>query len=149
MKLPDEQLILDTNILLHLLRARNAGRAIETTYAVGQRTPRALISVVTKGELKALGYKFGWNAAQRDRLNAMLSGLLSADISHDSIQEAYARLDHASATFGVKMGKNDLWIAATAQVTGGVLLTTDRDFDHLHPSSVRVEYVDIERLTSE
>lgn len=29
------------------------------------------------------------------------------------------------------MGKNDLWIAATAYVTGATLLTTDADFDHL------------------
>jgi len=31
------------------------------------------------------------------------------------------------------MGKNDLWIAATAHVTGATLLTTDKDFDHLDP----------------
>lgn len=29
------------------------------------------------------------------------------------------------------MGKNDLWIAATASITGAILLTTDPDFDHL------------------
>jgi tRNA(fMet)-specific endonuclease VapC len=29
------------------------------------------------------------------------------------------------------MGKNDIWIAATAKVTGIPLLTTDPDFDHL------------------
>lgn len=31
----------------------------------------------------------------------------------------------------IKVGKNDLWIAATAQVTNSKLVTTDRDFDHL------------------
>jgi predicted nucleic acid-binding protein len=30
------------------------------------------------------------------------------------------------------MGKNDLWIAATAYALNAVLLTTDADFDHLH-----------------
>lgn len=30
------------------------------------------------------------------------------------------------------MGKNDLWIAATASALDLTLLTTDRDFDHLH-----------------
>jgi len=29
------------------------------------------------------------------------------------------------------MGKNDLWIAATASVLGAKLLTTDGDFNHL------------------
>jgi len=31
----------------------------------------------------------------------------------------------------VTVGKNDLWIAATAQVTNSKLVTTDKDFDHL------------------
>ncbi len=30
------------------------------------------------------------------------------------------------------MGKNDLWIAATAFVYDAALITTDNDFDHLH-----------------
>jgi predicted nucleic acid-binding protein len=29
------------------------------------------------------------------------------------------------------MGKNDLWIAATAYVTQAESITTDQDFDHL------------------
>jgi len=29
------------------------------------------------------------------------------------------------------MGKNDLWIAATAHVVDATILTTDKDFDHL------------------
>lgn len=30
------------------------------------------------------------------------------------------------------MGKNDLWIAATAHALNAALLTTDGDFEHLH-----------------
>jgi tRNA(fMet)-specific endonuclease VapC len=30
------------------------------------------------------------------------------------------------------MGKNNLWIAATAALPGLKLVTTDGDFDHLH-----------------
>jgi len=30
------------------------------------------------------------------------------------------------------MGKNDLWIAATAAITESKLMTTDGDFDHLN-----------------
>ena len=39
------------------------------------------------------------------------------------------------------MGKNDVWIAATAQVTNTIILTADKDFDHLHPQLVTREYV--------
>ena len=31
-----------------------------------------------------------------------------------------------------KMGKNDLWIAATARLLDAPLMTTDGDFDHLN-----------------
>jgi len=29
------------------------------------------------------------------------------------------------------MGKNDLWIAATAHILRATLVTTDKDFDHV------------------
>lgn len=60
MKLAGEQLVLDTNILLHLLRGKTAAALLEREYGISRRSPRAIISVVTKGELKALGYKFHW-----------------------------------------------------------------------------------------
>jgi hypothetical protein len=37
-KLAGEQLVLDTNILVHLLRGKQAGRVIERLYGIGQRT---------------------------------------------------------------------------------------------------------------
>jgi len=43
------------------------------------------------------------------------------------------------------MGKNDIWIAATASVYGLTLLTTDKDFDHLNEVHVNLEYIDIEQ----
>lgn len=61
---------------------------------------------------------------------------------------AYARLDVESRKLGRRMGKNDLWIAAVACVQSAVILTTDSDFDHLHPTSVRVECVDVVSLMS-
>lgn len=36
------------------------------------------------------------------------------------------------------MGKNDLWIAATAFLLDIPLLTKDSDFDHLHPNFIQV-----------
>jgi predicted nucleic acid-binding protein len=40
------------------------------------------------------------------------------------------------------MGKNDLWIAATASVLGAKLLTTDHGFDHLSGIFLEVVYID-------
>lgn len=40
------------------------------------------------------------------------------------------------------MGKNDLWIAACAKASGAALLTTDKDYLHLDPDQLSVEWVD-------
>ena len=55
---------------------------------------------------------------------------------------AYGEIDTASDALGHRMGKNDLWIAATARVLGLTVLTTDKDFDHLHPTWIDREWVD-------
>lgn len=147
MKLADEPLVLDTNILLHLLRGKKAAEFLEREYGISRRSPRAIISVVTKGELKALGYKFDWGPTQHERLDAMLAGLPAADISHRAVWNAYAEIELSSIALGVKMGKNDLWISATTLlIVGGVLLTTDADFDHLAPIGVKVERILEEQL---
>jgi tRNA(fMet)-specific endonuclease VapC len=146
MRLEGAQLVLDTNILVHLLRGKHAGQVVERLYGVSQRSPRAIISVVTKGELKSLAYKLDWGPDKRARLEAMLAGLPAADISHTAVYNAYADLDFRSMLLGIKMGKNDLWIAATTSVTGGVLLTTDGDFDHLAQTGLRVERLLDEQL---
>ena len=40
------------------------------------------------------------------------------------------------------MGKNDVWIAATALFAGLPLLTTDKDFRFLDNNPIRVMWVD-------
>jgi len=39
------------------------------------------------------------------------------------------------------MGKNDLWITATAHVTNATLLTMDKDFQHLKDVYLELENV--------
>ena len=36
------------------------------------------------------------------------------------------------------MGKNDLWIAATVSVTNATLVTTDKDFNHLDKTYLKL-----------
>lgn len=43
------------------------------------------------------------------------------------------------------MGKNDLWLAATAHATGATLMTTDKDFDSISP--IFIERILIEPTT--
>lgn len=79
---------------------------------------------------------------EKKKLEKLLRRYVIIDISHNdrSMMEAYARIDAFSQgklvgfTLGLSsrnMGKNDLWIAATASITKAKLLTTNADFDHL------------------
>jgi predicted nucleic acid-binding protein len=40
-----------------------------------------------------------------------------------------------------KMGKNDLWIAATAHLLNATLITTDNDFDHLKDAFIKLHKI--------
>lgn len=139
MKLAGEQLVLDTNILVHWLRGKEFGAKLHADYALGARSPRPIVPLVVKAEIKSLAYQFNWGDDRHRALDELLRALPIAEISSEPVIDTYARLDHESRKLGRRMGKNDLWIAGVASVQGAVILTTDKDFDHLHPTMVRVE----------
>ena len=62
-------------------------------------------------------------------------------ITNSKIIEAYAVIDSHFQLQGHSMGKNDLWIAATAHATGATLLTTDKDFDPLTPMFIARDWI--------
>jgi tRNA(fMet)-specific endonuclease VapC len=75
------------------------------------------------------------------------------DINHDAVLQSYAEIDAFSqgkltsknlpvGMSARNMGKNDLWIAATASVLNATLLTTDDDFDHLNGVFLTVIVID-------
>ena len=133
--------LLDTNILVHLIRGDALGKAIETNFALAGSLSRCLISVVTVGEMYSLARQWGWGQKKLDQLQALLDQLVWIDINHPDILETYAELEDISHRAGRSIGKNELWIAATAKVSGATLLTLDRDFEHLaatHLTGIRV-----------
>ena len=69
---------------------------------------------------------------KRSQMSFVLGYFTRISINDEEILQAYADTDTFSRKSGVRMGKNDLWIAATAQVYKVTLVTTDADFDHLH-----------------
>ena len=148
MKLAGDQLVLDTNILVHWFRGKDAGAKLRTDYGLGSRSPRPIVPVVVKAEIKSLALQFAWGTEKQRALDELLRELPVADISSDHVIAAYAELDDESRKRGRRMGKNDLWIAAVAKVQGAVILTTDQDFDDLarEPSLVRLERVDVSTL---
>lgn len=129
--------LLDTNVLVHLIRQNTIGRRIEAEHGLAGRPERPLVSFVTLGEARALALKLGWGVKRTRRLDDLLSQLVVVNINQGDILDHYATLDHHSEKISRparRMGKNDLWIAATASALSAVLVTTDGDFDHLAPA---------------
>ena len=134
--------LLDTNVLVALIRADPLGEAIDRRFALRSSLNRSMICLVTVGEMLSLARQFGWGQAKRDELQALLDEVVWIDINHPDILDAYGEIDHASRAQGRRMGKNDVWIAATARVAKTTLLTTDLDFDHLHNSHIDRIWID-------
>lgn len=140
-------LLLDTNILIHLARGGIAAQRLEAAYALASRRLTPFVSVVTVGELLSFAQRNGWGGGKLAALERMIAHLVVVDIGRDPVLRAYAQFDAALTKAGTRMGQqNDLWIAATAAATGAVVLTTDRDFDPLHPAHIQREWVDPETL---
>ncbi len=87
----------------------------------------------------------GWEGARRLALDKALHEFVTVDIAGSEIVEAYRRIEEANAAIPMghqNMGKNDVWIATTAMVTGLPVLTTDKDFNHLNGNLLDVHYFD-------
>lgn len=139
--------LLDTNVVLALVRGRELGARINRQFGLTASKRRPLVSVVTHGEVRVLASRNGWGDAKLDALRGALEGLVTVDIHVAEVLDAYVAIDLYSQRHpdGARnMGKNDLWIAACAKAAGATLLTTDRDFSHLAPDVVGVEFIDPE-----
>ncbi len=132
----------DTNILVHYARRSALYQRIEATYHLTQSDPPPLISIVTRGEILSLAVQFGWGQRRRQELDRFVRRCTTVNLDYPGLLEAYAEMDAYSLAIGRKLGDNDLWIAATAKVTGALLLTTDKDFDHLHSAFIQRDWID-------
>ena len=137
--------LLDTNILLYLIRGQELGQYIDTTYSLRAQPQRPLVCVVSHGETWTLARRNRWGDEKREALRLMLTNLVTVDLHHDDVIEAYVEIEEAAdqrPAGAANMGKNDVWIAAVAKVSGATLLTTDHDFDFLfgtHIQGVRID----------
>lgn len=134
--------VLDTNILIAYIRGGKLGQRIEATYQLLAASRPPLISIVTEGEVRSLAQRNNWGAAKQQQMENLLGTLLRVSLDAPRLIAAYADIDAYSERRGRSMGKNDVWIAATANVTTATLLTTDKDFDHLDPSYLSRVWID-------
>jgi len=136
-----DQLLLDTNVVVHLARGKAAGESIDRAFAIRARRERPLLSVVSVGELHSLARQWNWGEKKIALLRSLISELIVVDIQRAPILDRYAEIDAFCKAKGVQLGNNDTWIAATASATGALLLTGDKDFDPLDGPFLRRHFV--------
>jgi tRNA(fMet)-specific endonuclease VapC len=123
--------LLDTNVLIHYARRSITGQQLEAKYHLLSIQTPPQICIVTVGELYSFALQRNWGTRALTRLNYLILRFVQVGLDYPKLIDAYAAIDAWSHRQGRTMGKNDLWIAAAATVTGARLLTTDGDFDHL------------------
>lgn len=144
---PSVRYLLDTNILVHYARGNALARHLEEQFQFQTTTTSPLICEVSVGEVYAFALHMGWAEKKVKQLKRLLDLCVVVPLNFEGVYRAYADIDYFSQKPGPghssrNMGKNDLWIAAAAHVTGTTLLSTDRDFEHLSPRWIELIYVD-------
>ncbi len=144
--------LFDTNILMIYVRELDAIYNIKRKFNPFNASNRIAISVVTLGEIKAIALKNKWGNQKNEKLKNLLSKFVVIDLNFTNVINRYAeidafsqgRLENKKSNFSARnMGKNDIWIAATASVLDATLLTTDYDFDHLNNEFLTVAKIDL------
>ncbi|HEY0970895.1 MAG TPA: PIN domain-containing protein [Gemmatimonadales bacterium] len=141
----DRLILLDTNVLLYLIRGGPAGDWIDREFGLRRRAERPLIAVTSVGELLRIAARGRqpWGLRKRQQLEELVSELVV--VPHDGdVLERYGTLGAFLDDCGKPIPQNDMWIAAAAAARDAVLLTTDTDFDALHEADL-VERVFIDR----
>lgn len=136
---------LDTNILVHLVRRNAIGEYLIDRYSLYTVDPRPMISDVSEGELRSLAIQWNWGPQKQNQMEFVLGYFDRIAIDDPEVFQAYATIDAFSESNGNPMGKNDVWIAASTYVMRARLLTTDKDFDHLHSVFIARDWIDPER----
>lgn len=141
-----KNILLDTCVFIHLIKKTSTGEKLLEAIHDFDEMPNLIISVVTKAELRSIMIQNKWGENKIKSLNRIINNeVVCIDITNaaEALLDAYSKIDAYSKrkmpdktqnllnTSARKMGKNDLWIAATAVALDIPLLTTDSDFDHL------------------
>jgi len=138
---------LDTNVLLYYVRDRNTRKFLDEEFDPFNDSNESIISIVTIGEIYSLAARNKWGEQKRKILENLIDNLVVVEVRYRDLINAYIEIDTFSnrtnekrkySGSSIKMGKNDLWIAATALVTRSKLITSDNDFDHLNDEFFKV-----------
>jgi predicted nucleic acid-binding protein len=147
--------LLDTNILLIYGRSIEIADKIEAELRLFNGNHNLAISALTLGELDSLAKQFQYGNRRKIEIQKLLEGVFVIDINIQKIIDRYGDVDAFSqgklknkeSNFSARnMGKNDLWIAATASVYDLKLVTADKDFNHLDGIYLDLIQVELEKF---
>jgi len=135
--------VLDTGVVGAYLRNAPIWQRMAADHRLLEDDAMRIVSVVSWGELFSIAQINQRGQPKQRKLSSLLETLYVVDIAHADEQliadyctlDAFSRnaLQHKPLPNGSrKMGKNDLWIGATAKTAQAELITMDGDFDHLH-----------------
>lgn len=144
-------IFIDTNIIIELLR--EGGEAVSAY--INHKKEAVYVSYASAAEVKSFAIQNNWGALKLAKLQALLNSFVILELQGDAILNAYVEIDTFSqgenktipSKLSQNMGKNDLWIAATASVLELTLITTDKDFDHLNGVFLDVFFIPKELIT--
>lgn len=144
-------LVIDTCIVLHILRGKEISKKIISEIDKINNVS-IIVSTVTKAELESMKIQNNWGGPRCKALDDFLKEVTYIDISNSdqNLIDSYKNIDsfskckstdlHGKKLIGSSrnMGKNDLWIAATALTLKSPLMTADGDFDHLNKTFIDI-----------
>lgn len=147
-----KNIVIDTCVFIHIVRDTTAGKKCLDSLEKYDEAANVIVSVATKAELESFIAQNNWGRPKIDQLNKILEEITYIDISNADqlLIDSYTEIDAFSKRkingksgnlligSSRKMGKNDLWIAATAYSLDVPLMTTDGDFDHLNGTLLNV-----------
>lgn len=149
-----KKFVLDTNIVILMVKNEKFNTYFQETY-LKDALKIFHLSIVSLGEITSIASQNKWGRQKLKQLSLILNGLHLVQLDNKLYVKAYAKIDTYSqgkldgqplpnGLTPRNMGKNDLWIAAVAHVLEATLVTTDKDFNHLHPTLIDLDYVDVQ-----
>jgi len=139
--------VLDTNVILAYLRKHPVWNKIQTHLDIFETGTIVYLPVIIVGELRSIAVQNEWGSIRTVELQRFTKEFVPVTNLYADLVERYAEIDAFSQGrlqekqlkgSARNMGKNDLWIAATASVLNATLITTDKDFDHLNKEFLNV-----------
>jgi predicted nucleic acid-binding protein len=94
--MPSPVYLLDTNVVLHLVRGNAVGKELADAFGLLNSVNRPLVSIVTHGELFLLAARNNWGAEKRTVLENALDNLVTVDLNDKAVLSAYVEVQQYS-----------------------------------------------------